>query len=569
MPRPLRDHLETNRSCREGALAPTLAYEYLAQPYSALKAQMAQVAPAPAEGTEDAELLPVVPAGASSVERPVRRQSTMSRFKKLSDTERNLAFTLRALGQPRTRYSLLATLVVCTLLMLLVAAPYAVNERMNDARPVLQTAVRGLIVGIWVYFMLGPMLLVILPIISLGGGFHPRFLLSLPLTLGPAVGFAFIPLDGSTLGVISIGLLTGGISYTLCRLALVVPFFATDEHKALSASLGPPLVAIGFMFFGLVTAHLTLTQLYSSPLTGVLLPAGSAVTRQLAIFALARSLHKLYFEPKQTFLTQFSLSAQSRADVVPPLLGDIEAIYGPLVASFALIIGNAAAVATIVEAALAPTSMAWVVSLAVSLLIEVLTRTGVQQRFELWVAAKLAANFELQWPTRLTKISALELVYLHSLGGTGYVAPTMAVCIGCVRAATFGDPYAIVWLDVTPTVWKVLLAQLASQVVADAAVLAMQKLGRQQFALSTQFAAGHPLSNTALRDFGLQGYAYAFGIGGMYIYVAFLGPAFVTGMCRLFTPNATNVWVVGALECVSFATYATVAGGLVNGSRAT
>jgi hypothetical protein len=28
----------------------------------------------------------------------------------------------------------------------------------------------------------------------------------------------------------------------------------------------------------------------------------------------------------------------------------------------------------------------------------------------------------------------------------------MAVCIGCVRAVTFGDAPAIVWLDVSPTV---------------------------------------------------------------------------------------------------------------------
>jgi hypothetical protein len=298
------------------------------------------------------------------------------------------------------------------------------------------------------------------------------------------------------------------------------------------------------------------------------------MTRQLAIFALARSLHKFYFEPKQTFLTRLSMSAQGEADVVPPLLGDIEAIYGSLVASFALIIGNAASVAKIVEAALAPTSAAWVVSLAVSLLIEMLTRTGVQQRFELCIAAKLAAKSEIQWPIRLAKMSALKLVYLQSLGGTGYVAPTMAVCIGCVRAATFGDPYAIVWLDVSPTVRKVILAQLASQVVADAAVLATQKLGLQQFELSGHFAAGHPLSNTAFRDFGLQGYVYVFGLGGMFIYavyVAFLGPAFVPGMCPLFAPSATHVWVkaVGAIRCISFAANATIAGGLVNGPQTT
>jgi hypothetical protein len=308
------------------------------------------------------------------------------------------------------------------------------------------------------------------------------------------------------------------------------------------------------MFFGLISAHV-LTQLYSSPLTGALLPASSAVTRTLAIFAVARSMHKFYFEPKQAFLTQLWQSMHSQADLVPALLGDIEAIYGPIVVAFALIIGNVASVATIVEAMLAPNSTAWVVSLVLSLPLEVLTRTGIQQRFELCVAAKLAARLEIQWPMRFVKMSALELVYLHSMGGTGYVALTMAVCIGCVRAATFGDPYAIVWLDVTPTVWKVLLAQLASQVVADAAVLAVRKLGLQKFELSAHFAAGHPLSNTAFRDFGLQGYAVVFGVGGMFIYaayLAFLGPAFVTGMCRIFAPNATQVGVMpeGALRCV-------------------
>jgi hypothetical protein len=79
------------------------------------------------------------------------------------------------------------------------------------------------------------------------------------------------------------------------------------------------------------------------------------------------------------------------------------------------------------------------------LLIEVSTRTDrhPEQRFELCVAAKI------HWPMRFALMSAPKLVYLHSLGGTGHVAPTMALCIGCVRLVTFGDPTAIVWLDVS------------------------------------------------------------------------------------------------------------------------
>jgi hypothetical protein len=517
---------------------------------------MAKVAVAP---VTDFEGVVVTPPSASVPS--LRRQSTLDRFAGLPEFKRDEAHTFRALGQPHTRHALLATVIVCTLLVLLVSVPYAVNERMADANPVLQTAMRGLIVGIWGFFLLGPIFLGMAPTL-VRGGFHPRFLLSMLLTLGPAVGVAFIPVDGSTFGIMSIGLPTVGIGWVLCVLLLNVPFFATDEHKALDQSFGPPTFAIAFMFFGVIAAHATLTQLYSSPLAGLLLPTGSAMTRQLAIVALGHSFHTFYFKPKHTFL-QLSLSEQSQANVVPPLLGDVEAIYGNHSATFALVIGNAASVATIVEAMLAPDSTAWVLTLVVSFLFEMIARTGIQQRVELRAAAQLAAKFEIQWPVRMAKMNALKLVYLHSLGGTGYVAPVMAVCIGCMRAVTFGDAPAIVWLDVSPTVWKVLLAQLASQIVGDVAVRAVKKMGLQQFELSAHFAAGHPLSNTAFRDFSLQGYAVVFGIGGMFIfavYVAFLGPAFVTGLCRTFAPNATQIWVWGTSGC------ANVTASLVSGS---
>ncbi len=149
--------------------------------------------------------------------------------------------------------------------------------------------------------MLGPVFLVNAPT-SVGGGFHPRFLLSLPLTLGPAVGVAFVPVGGSTLGFVSIALLATGISFVLCVLLLNAPYFATDDHKALDQSLGPPIFAIGVLFFGLVTAHATLTQL-SSPLVGLLLPTGSAVTRLLAIVALGHSFHTFYFKPRVICVT--------------------------------------------------------------------------------------------------------------------------------------------------------------------------------------------------------------------------------------------------------------------------
>jgi hypothetical protein len=149
-------------------------------------------------------------------------------------------------------------------------------------------------------------------------------------------------------------------------------------------------------------------------------------------------------------------------------------------------------------------------------------------------------------------VDALELVYMRSLGCTGYVAPTMALCIGCVRAVTFGDPAAIVWLDVNQTVWKVLLVQFITRTLTLTFVWIGAKLRLRHFVLSARLGAAHPLRNTAFRVFDRKGYAVAFGMGGAFVYgvfIAFLGPAFVTGMCRDFAPNATHVWVHWALEC--------------------
>jgi hypothetical protein len=462
-----------------------------------------------------------------------------------------LAFGFRPLVSPRHRYSALAMLFVCTLLQLIVGAPYAANERAGDSSPTSRSALRGLIVGTLVYFLIGPIFVINAPIL-VRGGFHPRFLLSLPITLGVSVGASFVPVDGSTLGIVSIASLALGVAFVVVLLLLSTPVFATDEHKALDQSFGLPIFAAILVFGALVFVHVTLTQRYSSPLVAVLLPVGSALIRAFVLFSLVNTFQKFYFEPKDAFLTALSQSAQGQDDAVPPLLGDIEVTFGYSATCAAVIIGNAASVATIVEAMLVPASMAWVLSLTVSSLLEVLSRTGRMQRVELWVAAKLAARFQLQAPMHAARTNALKLVYLHSLGSTGYVAPMMALCIGCLRAVTFGDPGAIVWLDVSQTVWRVLLAQFVFGVAADATVWAAAKKGLHHFELSARFVAGHPLSNVVFRDFDLKGYVFAFCVGGGFIYavfVAFLGPAFVTGMCHDFAPNETRVWVLHALEC--------------------
>jgi hypothetical protein len=499
-----------------------------------------------------------------------RRQSTAPRFQALPQAAQTLAFGFRPLAKPRNHYSLLATFVVCALLQLLVGAPYAANECAADTGRA-RTALRGVIAGIWVCFVIGPVFLLIAPT-TVCGGFRPRYLFSFPITLTVAVGVAFIGIEGSTLGILSVGAIAIILTFAACVLLLNARFFATDEHKALDESLGPPIFVIFVLFFGMITAYVTLTKLYSSLFVGLLLPIGLAATRVLAIYALVRSCHTFYYEPKGAFLTQLAASAHGQSNVVLPLLGDIEPMYGYLAAGYALIIGNAAFVASLVEVMLSPASTAWLLSLALASLLQVLTRTGLQQRVELWIAARLAARSGLEWLAHAAHTSTVEVVYLSSLGGTGHIAPTMAICVGCLRAVAFGDPRAIVWLDVSPTVWRVLVAQLAIGAMADGAVWAVARSGHRHFELSARFAADHPLRNTAFRDFDLKGYTVAFGIAGAAIYavfVAFLGPAFVTGMCRVFAPNATHVWVQRALDCAqneqNVSAVARVTNGSING----
>jgi hypothetical protein len=190
-----------------------------------------------------------------------------------------------------------------------------------------------------VYFYVGPQYHVPVPIL-VSGGFRPRYFFSWPITLGVGVGLAFVPVDGSTfrVGMVSIMLLTFGLSYILCSLLLNAAFFQTNEHRALAPKFGLPVVASFLLFYGLNAAYVALAQQYSSPLVGLLLPVGSAITRALLLVVLVRSFDKFYYEPRASFLAQLPPSSQSQDSVPPPLFGDIEGPYGYTTAAFALII---------------------------------------------------------------------------------------------------------------------------------------------------------------------------------------------------------------------------------------
>ncbi len=114
------------------------------------------------------------------------------------------------------------------------------------------------------------------------------------------------------------------LGFVLCALLLNVPFFATGEHRALEQKkLGMPLCVIYTAFFGLISAYVSLTQLSSSPLVGMMLPFGSTVFRWLALFGTVRAFQKFYYEPKQTWLAQPpSTQRDGHESVLPRLAND-------------------------------------------------------------------------------------------------------------------------------------------------------------------------------------------------------------------------------------------------------
>ena len=114
------------------------------------------------------------PASASTAAsniRPPRRQSTATNFAGLAPATRALAFGFQALASPRARSSVPATVVVCALLELMVSAPYAANQWAANGSP----AIRGLILGSFAYFSVGPMILVVEPTLVSESGNFRRF----------------------------------------------------------------------------------------------------------------------------------------------------------------------------------------------------------------------------------------------------------------------------------------------------------------------------------------------------------------------------------------------------------
>jgi hypothetical protein len=224
---------------------------------------------------------------------------------------------------------------------------------------------------------------------------------------------------------------------------------------------------------------------------------------------------------------------------------------------FAVMLSNLVSVVTIVEVMVSPDSNAWISALVVGALIELGMRTGASQRVQLWAAQRLVARVpQLEWILRLLEFTALRLTYVRTQATCGFVVPVVALCIGGLRAVTFADARCLVWLDVSPTVYKLLIAQTLLALAVNALVWLSERRPKairerrvvSAFRMTQRFSDEHPLRSIARRPFEANSYAFAYGVGAFFLYIvlaAFIGPDFVTGLCPGFSVDAsTFIWVL-------------------------
>ena len=153
----------------------------------------------------------------------------------------------------------------------------------------------------------------------------------------------------------------------------------------------------------------------------------------------------------------------------PPIYGDQEAVFASMTTVLSLLVENVKFVATIAEVTRQPSSTAWILGLAFSFSVDGLKRTA------LWNKGLVAILRLLCMNPSLASFNALELVYLRSKFGCGYVGIVIVLVIGCARAAVFEDWKALIWLDVH---WKVSMlvgAELGLEAFMDTSVWGLQR----------------------------------------------------------------------------------------------
>ena len=72
-------------------------------------------------------------------------------------------------------------------------------------------------------------------------------------------------------------------------------------------------------------------------------------------------------------------------------------------------------------------------------------------------------------------LDMINIVYLEAQHGCGFVALSVALCIGCARAIVFKDWQAVVWIDIHPMLAVLFLAVFLCEILQDALVWGLDK----------------------------------------------------------------------------------------------
>jgi hypothetical protein len=207
-------------------------------------------------------------------------------------------------------------------------------------------------------------------------------MLSVPTLIGIGIGVSFIRSGSRPLSLLTISFIACVLGYIVCIVALNVKFYASSEHKQLDRSFGPPLIIVAWMFFLWTALYVQVNRMSSHWLIGILLPIGAWITRVIALLFLSRSCHFQYYVPKAASIEAVANAELSNSEAPPPpLLGDVEAIYGYVLVLFALLIGCGSYASMLVEVLNNPESSAWVTGIATGAFLEVMDRTSITQRY--------------------------------------------------------------------------------------------------------------------------------------------------------------------------------------------
>jgi hypothetical protein len=101
---------------------------------------------------------------------------------------------------------------------------------------------------------------------------------------------------------------------------------------------------------------------------------------------------------------------------------------------------------------------------------------------------------------QLAECDSLEVLVQRSQAWSFEATVFLTLCIGCVRAVSFGDARAVLWLDVNVLVPTVLAAGVACEVLTRAIVWVLHRCGLTGFPM-VSYPKDHPLGTFAPRTF--------------------------------------------------------------------